>query len=201
MYEELVRRLEAAPAKDYSVREAENLADEVLKIYGHVGKSAPTPIVKIAHALGFETFKVSNIPEDISGNIFIGGTTKSDYNVNTDKVIVVGEKEILPHQRFIIAHELAHYFMDYIGNCAYADHAVKFSQTYPKKRHESKEEIRADRFAAELLMPKRVFLSEYVSALERSDFHLEYTIPYLANLFNVKETCVRRRILEVMENA
>ena len=180
MYEELVRRLEAAPAKNYEVQDAENLADEVLKIYGHIGKSAPTPIVNIARALGFETFKVFNIPDDISGNIFIGGTTRNDYNVNTDKVIVVGDKEILPHQRFIIAHELAHYFMDYIGNPAYADPAVKFSQTYPKENHESKEEIRADRFAAELLMPKRVFLSEYVNALERSDFRLEYTVPYVA---------------------
>lgn len=197
MYEELVSRLESAPARKYVVREAENLADEVLEIYGHVGKSAPTPIVKIARDLGFTTYKAKDIPEDISGNIFIGGTTRKDYG--KDKVIIVGENEPLPHQRFIVAHELAHYLMDYIGNEEYKGEGVIFSRTYPKVSHDSPEEIRADRFAAELLMPKKVFLAEYVKAMKLSGYSKEYTIPYLAKLFNTKESCIQRRIREVLE--
>ena len=197
MYEELVSRLESAPAKKYVVQEAEILADEVLKIYGHVGKSAPTPIIKIAHNFGFATYKATDIPEDISGNIFIGGTTKEDYGA--DKVIIVGEDEPLPHQRFIVAHELAHYLMDYIGNKEYQRDGASFSRTYPKVNHDSQEEIRADRFAAELLMPKKVFLAEYVKAMKLSDYSKEYTIPYLAQLFNTKESCIQRRIREVLE--
>lgn len=197
MYEKLVSRLESAPARKYVVREAEILADEILKIYGYVGKSAPTPIVRIAHDFGFATYKAEDIPEDISGNIFIGGTTKEDYG--TDKVIIVGEDEPLPHQRFIVAHELAHYLMDYIGNEEYQKDGTIFSRTYPKVNHDSPEEIRADRFAAELLMPKKVFLAEYVKAMKLSDFSKEYTIPYLAKLFNTKESCIQRRIREVFE--
>lgn len=197
MYEKLVSRLESAPARKYVVREAEILADEILKIYGYVGKSAPTPIVKIAHDFGFATYQAKDIPEDISGNIFIGGTTKEDYG--TDKVIIVGEDEPLPHQRFIVAHELAHYLMDYIGNEEYQKDGTIFSRTYPKVNHDSPEEIRADRFAAELLMPKKVFLAEYVKAMKLSDFSKEYTIPYLAKLFNTKESCIQRRIREVFE--
>lgn len=197
MYEKLVSRLKAAPAKKYVVQEAEILADEVLEIYGHVGKSAPTPIVRIAHDFGFATYKAKDIPDDISGNIFIGGSTKKDYG--TDKVIIVGEDEPLPHQRFIVAHELAHYLMDYIGNEEYQRDGAVFSRTYPKVNHDSQEEIRADRFAAELLMPKRVFLAEYVKAMKKSDYSKEYTIPYLAKLFNTKESCVQRRIREVLD--
>lgn len=197
MYEKLVSRLESAPARKYVVREAEILADEILKIYGYVGKSAPTPIVKIAHDFGFATYQAKDIPEDISGNIFIGGTTKEDYG--TDKVIIVGEDEPLPHQRFIVAHELAHYLMDYIGNEEYQKDGTIFSRTYPKVNHDSPEEIRADRFAAELLMPKKVFLAEYVKAMKLSDYSKEYTIPYLAKLFNTKESCIQRRIREVFE--
>lgn len=197
MYEKLVSRLESAPARKYVVREAEILADEILKIYGYVGKSAPTPIVRIAHDFGFATYKAEDIPEDISGNIFIGGTTKEDYG--TDKVIIVGEDEPLPHQRFIVAHELAHYLMDYIGNEEYQKDGTIFSRTYPKVNHDSPEEIRADRFAAELLMPKKVFLAEYVKAMKLSDYSKEYTIPYLAKLFNTKESCIQRRIREVFE--
>lgn len=198
MYEELVSGLKSAPARKYVVREAENLADKVLKISGHVGKSAPTPIIRIAKDFGFATYKAKDIPDDISGNIFVGGTTKAGYG--TDKVIIVGEDEPLPHQRFIVAHELAHYLMDYIGNEDYIGTEVTFSRTYPKVSHDSPEEIRADRFAAELLMPKKVFLAEYVRAMKRSDYSREYTIPYLAQLFITKESCIKRRIQEVLQD-
>lgn len=197
MFEKLVSRLESAPARNYGVQEAENLADEVLEIYGCVNKSVPTPIVKIANAFTFKTYKDPNIPVDISGNIFIGGTTNEVYG--SDKVIIVGEDEMLSHQRFIVAHELAHYLMDYIGNPEYSDSRILFTRTYPKINHSSPEEIRADRFAAELLMPKKIFLAEYVKAMKLSDYDMEYAIPYLAKTFITKTSSIKRRIEEVLE--
>lgn len=196
-YDELVNRLETTPANNYVVREAENLADQVLNLYGCNGKSASTPVIKIAKAFGFATYQAKDIPNDISGNIFVGGTTQKDYG--TDKVIIVDANDPLPHQRFIIAHELAHYLLDYVGNQKYKNSEVAFSRTYPKVNHETTEEIRADRFAAELLMPKKVFLAEYIKAMKKSDYSTDYTVPYLAKLFNTKESCIRRRIQEVLE--
>lgn len=197
-YDKLVSRLEATPANNYVVREAENLADQVLELYGYSGKSAPTPVIKIAKEFGFSTYQADDIPDDISGNIFVGGNTKEDYG--TDKVIIVDAKDLLPHQRFIIAHELAHYLLDYVGNPKYKNSKVAFSRTYPKVNHETAEEIRADRFAAELLMPKKVFLAEYIMAMRKSDYSTDYTVSYLANLFKTKESCIRRRIQEVLED-
>lgn len=195
MYEALVKKLVSKPADKFVVREAELLADEVLQIYGHIGKIGSTPIVNIAKEFGFKTIKADNIPDDISGNIFIGEEARQSYG--SDKVIVVGSNEVLPHQRFIIAHELAHYLMDYLGNETYKNKL--FSKTYPKINHDSFEEIRADRFAAEILMPKKVFLMEYIRAMKFSNYSKEYTITYLSRLFKVKESSIFRRIDEVLE--
>lgn len=197
IYEELIKKLEAKPAKDYVVKEAEVLADKVLEIGGYTGKSGPIPIIRIAKDFEFVTYKAKNMPDTISGNIFVDGSTRNDYD--NDKVIIVGADEPLAHQRFIIAHELAHYLLDYIGSDNYKKSGYTFSKTYPKVNHNSMEEIRADRFAAELLMPRKVFLAEYLKALKNSDFSKDYVITYLAELFKVKESCVRRRIEEVSE--
>ena len=64
--------------------------------------------------------------------------------------------------------------MDYIGNPDYDDKSILFSKIYPKINHDSPEEIRADRFAAELLMPKKVFLAEYVKVKLYSKADLSY---------------------------
>lgn len=45
IYEELIKKLEAKHAKDYVVKEVEDLADNVLEIGGYKGKSGPIPIM------------------------------------------------------------------------------------------------------------------------------------------------------------
>lgn len=120
----------STPATKYVVREAGSLADEILELEELSGKSAPIPIVKIASDFGIKTYKASNMSNDISGNIFIGDTTEKDYGA--DKVIIVGEDEVLPHQRFIITHELAHYLMDYIGSDYCKNKENVFTRAYRK---------------------------------------------------------------------
>lgn len=194
--EVLVRELSSNPAKKYTIEQTEQLARRVLCDCEFNNIIGATPIVKIANCFGFSCLKAENMPDDISGNIFIGGTTKSVYN--TDKVIIVGNNEEYAHQRFIIAHELAHYFIDYIGSTEFKNPNLLFSKTYPKINHSSDEEIRADRFAAEILMPSELFLKKYIKAMEASDFNKKYTISYLATFFKTKKSSVQRRIDEVI---
>lgn len=196
MYKELISQLETKQISAYTVRDAENLADKVLECGGYKDLNGPTPIIAIAKEFGITAFKEKNMPDNISGNIFVGGTTKKIYN--TDKVIVVGDTEEYFHQRFIIAHELAHYLMDYLGNPAFNDRRILFSKTYPKQNHNSEEEIRADRFAAELLMPKAVFLKEYINANRKSNNNEIYVLTYLSTFFKTKKSCIERRIIEVL---
>lgn len=194
MYRELVDDLRNNPANKFSINDAEKLAEKVLAIKGH--EIGVTPIIEIAKNFGFKTFIERNMPEDISGNLFVGGTTKNVYG--TDKVIVVGDQEEYAHQRFIVAHELAHYLMDYLGSDDSKNSGILFSKTYPKNNHHSIEEIRADRFAAELLMPTKLFYRQYLKAMEASDYNIRYTIAYLSNYFKTKKTSIERRIEEVI---
>lgn len=129
-YIKLHKAKRSTPATKYVVREAGSLADEILELEELSSKSAPIPIVKIASDFGIKTYKASNMPNDISGNIFIGDTTEKDYGA--DKVIIVGEDEVLSHQRFIIAQELAHYLMDYIGSDYCKNKENVFTRAYLK---------------------------------------------------------------------
>lgn len=194
MYEQLVVKLQNNPANNFSIDDAEKLAEEVLAIDGH--EIGATPIIGIAKKFGFSTYAERNMPEDISGNIFVGGTTKDVYG--EDMVIVVSEQEEYAHQRFVIAHELAHYLMDYIGNPVFDNPGRLFSRTYQKNNHHSTEEIRADRFAAELLMPTKLFYKQYLKAMEASGYNIRYTVAYLSNYFKTKKTSIERRIEEVI---
>ena len=54
------------------------------------------------------------------------------------------------------------------GSPEFKNPNLLFSKTYPKINHSSDEEIRADRFAAELLMPSELFLRKYIKAMEAS---------------------------------
>ncbi len=195
-FEALIENLTANPAKNYTIREAEKLAQRVLKDYGADNLNGATPIIKIANSFGFSCIQAQNIPEDISGNIFVGETTKKVYD--SDKVIVVDYNEPLEHKRFIVAHELAHYLIDYLGSAEAKNPNYLFSRTYPKQSHHSENEVRADRFAAELLMPSQLFLKQYVRAMEVSDFDKKYTVSYLSNYFKTKKSSVERRINEVI---
>lgn len=53
--------------------------------------------------------------------------------------------------------------------------------------NESSEEVLADRFAAELLMPTRLFLQKYLNIMNYSKQDIDYTITYLSTYFEVKK--------------
>lgn len=195
-YQNLVSSLQSTPATDYTIREAEELADIVLSIDGYLDIQAPPPIVNITQDFGFSVFSQPNMNPNESGNIYIGGTTAEVYN--HDKVIIAGKQEEYFQQRFIVAHELGHYLMDYLSNPEYTNNPRRlFFKPYFKQNHNSKEELRINRFAAELLMPARLFSAMYIRAVERY-YNRCYTIAYLSSFFKVRKSCVEKRILEIM---
>jgi len=191
----LEKKLFSNSSKLYTIEQTEQLARDVLCACEFNDIIGATPIIKIANYFGFSCLKANNMPDNISGNIFVGGTTKSIYN--TDKVIIVGSDEEYAHQRFIIAHELGHYLIDYIGSPESENPSLLFTKTYPKVNHCSEKEIRADRFAAELLMPSKLFTKQYIKAAEASDFNKKYIVSYLSTFFKTKKSSIERRINEV----
>lgn len=185
---------------EYTPEQAARMADEILKISSKVGydNKMATPITKIINGFGIDIRRTKNMPEGNAGVIYAGGKTEEVYK--SDVIIFTDSNEPFEHQRFVMAHELAHYLFDYVGNPINrkASREIRtFEETYPRKNHSSDKEVRANRFAAELLMPIKLFVEQYNYAMEKSDNRI-YTIKYLARYFQVKETSVEKRIYEVL---
>lgn len=197
--ENIVREIQTDETKGVNCnpKQAAEIADLILqKAYDmkYYNESA-TPIVKIIREFGIDICRAKRIPEGISGVIYAGGRTKKVYG--SDKIIFTDDSEPFEHQRFVMAHELAHYLFDYLGNPERQNARITFAETYPRKNHNSVNEIRANRFAAELLMPKKLFIKQYNSAMDESNSRF-YTIKYLARYFQVKESSIEKRIYEVL---
>lgn len=194
----LKTRLKEHHKNNCTIQDAEQLARGILSICEWDEEHGPVPIVKIAECFGIKVYSDSDVPDDVAGNIYIGGNTEQIYGY--EKVIVVADNEDYFHQRFVAAHELGHYLMDYIGDNRYEDKEVLFSMAYPKTEHspshDSEEELRADRFAAELLMPHRLFCNQYRRVMNAAMNDKRYAIPYLSKYFEVKKKSIEKRILE-----
>lgn len=179
----------------FSLSEAAEVAKKILNkaVYYH---EASTPINRIAEDFGIFTYKTSLSSQNISGVIYVGGTTRKIYN--SDKVILVESSDPHKHQRFVIAHEIAHYLFDCLSKPQYNDGKLLFAETYPKKDHNSPKEFRADRFAAELLMPTDLFIRQYNYAMDEKNNRI-FTVMYLSEFFQTKVSSIEKRISEVLQ--
>lgn len=182
---------------EYTPEQAVGVAGEILRMASSVGynNELATPIVKIIKGFGIDVRRAKHMPDNNSGVIYVGGRTKEVYG--SDRVIFTDSNEPFEHQRFVMAHELAHYLFDFVGNPMNRNADCAFEETYPRKDHNSEREIRANRFAAELLMPRNLFVKQYNYAMKESDNRI-YTVKYLAKYFQVKEASVEKRIYEVL---
>ena len=98
--EKLIKR--NISASDYSLKEIDDVAYDLLNIFDIFNKKTSIPIVKIVKAFNFKTYTES-LSDKLSGDIYINGDTKQKYGHN--KIILENKKETLYHQRFVIAHE------------------------------------------------------------------------------------------------
>ena len=81
MYDKIITNLEKSPANNYTMEEAEILANMILKLGGYIDKNIVIPIINILSNLGFKIYS-SETPKTILGNIFVSGNTKKSYGSN-----------------------------------------------------------------------------------------------------------------------
>ena len=80
-------------------------------ILGGLGiKKVPVPIVAIMKSLEFQVVS-GKMEDEISGIVAIDDALKKEFK--SDKVIAINSKDNIGHQRFTMAHELAHYLFDF----------------------------------------------------------------------------------------
>lgn len=147
------------------------LTDKVRLILEKTGiNEAPIPLKKIADYFSIKVIPYDNFPDSISGTII----TNEDGSVT----IGVNSKNSKVRQRFTIAHEMGHFFLGHdIKSQIVDDHLDKSTDR----------EKEANKFAAELLMPKNLFIN---------DIKNKISIPELAKKYNVSEQSVSIRILD-----
>ena len=173
--------------KKYLTSDMESIVQKILIETGNEN-TIVVPVVNIAKQMKFDTFQKRLRLWFLSGFIGISRFYKRKYG--TDHVICTNAKVHPYQQRFVIAHELAHFLFDYNHK-----NGLYFN-TYRKNHHNKESERRANAFAANLLMPREVFVREYNKAkLINSD--PVYLVMYLSDLFKSPRKAVLKRIHEV----
>ncbi len=155
-----------------------NLADE-WRTFVDARKSIPVFVEALPRILGIG-YKKAYLHDDISGMI---------ENVKSGFLITINANNVRTRQRFTLAHELGHYMLHrhLIGDGVDDDRAYR--STSVGKYHNTQigpdEEIEANKFAANLLMPRdRV---EYYSRNVFDRWDPNEKIHRMAALFQVSE--------------
>ena len=126
-------------------------------------------------------------------------------SANGDWVIGVNTSTSPRRQRFTIAHELGHlmlhegdlivdrfvraHFRENVGRISYRDEVSSLAT--------NSEEIEANRFAAEILMPREMVLEEAAALLEAEQMGRDELIKELADLFEVSTDAMGFRLVNL----
>lgn len=146
-------------------RIARDKAHSILSMYKIT--ESPIDVVKVVERLGFRVVPF-DFPDTVSAAIRIKGNTKT---------IGINKKQVEVRQRFSIAHELGHYLSGHENFTHEKKIFVDPEKKYLDPQH--RQEVEADEFAAELLMP------EFMLRKDVLENHLD--TPALAKKYNVSE--------------
>lgn len=169
------------------MRVAETKALELLSSAGI--NELPVPVEELASHCGarltFEPFQ-----GDVSGMLFRGGKRP---------ILGVNSYHSTSRQRFTIAHELGHLLL-HEGRPMIVDHVVRVRVDLRDKTSSlatDKQEIEANRFAAELLMPREWVMREVEELLESTQIDEETLIEALADRFEVSSQAMEYRLINL----
>jgi Zn-dependent peptidase ImmA (M78 family) len=156
----------------------------------------PVPIEKIAR--GYAQVMKREIPSGISG-MLVPVSTESEW------IIVVNNSDHPVRQRFTIAHELGHCIL-HGYTTPHADSGYKLRCRDARSSDGSiLEEIEANQFAAELLMPEKYVLEaiereglDYDPSIDDESLEVEEKVGRIARRFNVSKQAMLIRISSLM---
>ena len=188
MYKEIVKKIRQKPTQ---IVDMPNRAQDVLSYYKikDFPEGVGVPIVEILTKLGFKIFQSDLKPDGLSA--YIAVNPKFEEVFDSNKITCVHMDENIGHKRFSLAHELAHYLFDFNEN----DNLCYYNTYFPKDEENSMEEERANKFAANLLMPEKEFLEKY-KEYEKVNGKAD-TVNELGRYFVVSPTAVLRRFEEL----
>ena len=188
---------------EYDLNNVSDAAARILDSYNNSKNSCfekggkEVKVVKIAKDMGFSIF-VQELPNHIGGYIIIDEGIKEKFG--TDKIIVVNESATANRKRFTIAHEIGHYLLSFENS----PNISNFSELTTNKAlfeddETSNQEAEAlvNRFAAELLMPSKIFSEEFLKIKNNEPVDYYAVATELSKIFNVPIRAASRRIAEL----
>lgn len=166
------------------MNKAEKKAREVLE--QHDVTKAPTPLEAIVKSFGI---RVVAKPYDATGYHDVSGML---YRSATDTVVGLNENHSETRRRFSLAHELGHFLL-HKGE-VFVDAKVNFRNRLSSMGVD-REEIEANEFAAELLMPSDLVSTEFYKLFD-ADKTSEHASPVdtLASRFKVSTQAMEFRL-------
>ncbi len=145
----------------------------------------PVPVERIARARGALVRK-EGVDDHVSGFLY--------RNPETKRAVIGANRLQHPNrQRFTVAHELGHLLL-------HSGHDVHVDKSFPVKRRDERstkgvdlDEMEANLFAAELLMPVQ-FLQEDLKRLGELDLLHDEKVAKLARLYQVSNQAMAVRL-------
>ena len=186
-------------AENSSGDDFENAANILLSEMRIDGKlEYPLHVVDLLQKIGFDLFRADFKNPKQSGLLVVDSSLPEKKPIfKRDRAVFVNRNDSVAHQRFTIAHEIAHYIFDF-------DEAKDptYQKAYITTETDDFAESRASRFAAELLMPRKDFEErfEQMKREQQDSFSLSNTITNLCNYFGVPATAVELRLKEIEEH-
>jgi Zn-dependent peptidase ImmA (M78 family) len=151
---------------------------------------APIPVKEIAEKKGI-TVRFMPLEDELSGMIFVKDTVP---------IIVVNSLQHPNRQRFTLAHECGHFelHMGDIGSEVHVDKKLfVLARDASSSKGFDRKEIEANRFAAELLVPKDFLVAELRGRV--IDVEDVFLMGELARTFDVSSQMMSIRIGELFE--
>lgn len=149
---------------------------------------APVPVHEIAESQGIEV-SYDHFDGDVSGMLF-----------RKDALVAIGinSSHSPTRQRFTLAHELGHFLL-HDGRPVIVDKSVRIN--YRDERSSlatDSEEIQANQFAAELLMPRNIVFDEVIKAHgSADDIDEDWFVDELAQQFDVSRQAMEYRLINL----
>jgi Zn-dependent peptidase ImmA (M78 family) len=158
---------------------AEKRAIDLLRAHNVTGP--PVPVEQLARRL-VSQLTYENFDGDVSGMLYRDG----------DRAIIgVNSAHPQTRQRFTVAHEIAHFVM-HKGKPIFVD---RFARVNWRDGQSDKEEVDANAFAAELLMPRAFLQGQIEQCLRRhTKITAELLVSELAKSFKVSAEAMTYRL-------
>jgi Zn-dependent peptidase ImmA (M78 family) len=166
-------------------RAAEAEAQRVLLESGHAG-DVPTDIEAVAEHLGAKVIR-ERLDRDVSGLLLR----------DADSVMIgVNDLHAPRRQRFTVAHEVAHLVL-HKGRPLVLDHVRLNFRDATSSAATDAEEIEANQFAAAILMPADLVMSEARRLVEDPSATAASIVPLLAQGFEVSDQAMEYRLINL----